>query len=139
MFAAGRQGLVHPQAEPEAAPSPAGDERGKPEILAPRVLGDRAVIAAGASSAVGYVALQDTPAVGSGRGLGGRSAVGAPRGRNDDQRRANHRDPRGWPDHAGSHTDERLPGSADLPGEPTGTCPRSWTDLNGSGCPHVGG
>jgi hypothetical protein len=62
---------VHPQAEPEAAPSPAGYERGKPEILAPRVLGDRAVIAAEASSAVGYVALRDRPAVGSGRAWAG--------------------------------------------------------------------
>ena len=35
---------------------------------------------------------------------------------------------------AGSHTDERLPGSTDFNGQPTRTPPRSRTDLNGPGC-----
>ena len=38
--------------------------------------------------------------------------------------------------HAGSHTDERLPGSPDVCGQPTAKRPRSGTDVNGSGCPH---
>ena len=37
---------------------------------------------------------------------------------------------------AGSHTDERPYRPSDLHGQPTGTRPRSGTDLNGSGCPY---
>jgi hypothetical protein len=39
--------------------------------------------------------------------------------------------------HAGSHTDERHLDSPDFHGQPTGTHPRSRTDLNGSGRPHM--
>jgi hypothetical protein len=39
--------------------------------------------------------------------------------------------------HAGSHTDEQPRDAPDPRGQPGGTGPRSRTDLNGSGCPHM--
>jgi hypothetical protein len=39
--------------------------------------------------------------------------------------------------HAGSHADERHRASPDFHGQPPGTTPRSRTDPNGSGCPHM--